>query len=160
MSEMGYVSWSSLQQQHLHTRLVVLFLSSWGWRRRRSLHKRCLRELMNRLPSVLGVFSVLELQVETVSQFITNEHKLFQFAASRWMLPELNLAQNSSWKCTLFCMWEIEFFGWRKIMHHNKAAYPKQLKKFVKEFTAHKLLELFDFMNMQRRTLPHPCPKK
>jgi hypothetical protein len=51
---------------------------------------------MNRLPSVLGVFSVLELQVETVSQFITNEHKLFQFAASRWMLPELNLAQNSS----------------------------------------------------------------
>jgi len=57
-------------------------------------------------------------------------------------------------------MWEIEFFGWRKIMHHNKAAYPKQLKKFVNEFTAHKLLELFDFMNMQRRTLPHPCPKK
>jgi hypothetical protein len=45
-------------------------------------------------------------------------------------------------------------------MHHNKAAYPKQLKKFVNEFTAHKLLELFDFMNMQRRTLPHPCPKK
>jgi hypothetical protein len=49
---------------------------------------------MNRFPSVLGVFSVLELQVETVSRFITNAHKLFQFAASRWMLPALNLAQN------------------------------------------------------------------
>jgi len=45
-------------------------------------------------------------------------------------------------------------------MHHNKAAYPKQLKKFVNEFTAHKLLELFYFMNMQRRTLPNPCQKK
>jgi hypothetical protein len=31
---------------------------------------------MNRLPSVLGVFSVLELQVETVSRFMTNAHKL------------------------------------------------------------------------------------
>jgi hypothetical protein len=144
MSEMGYVSWSSLQQQHLHTRLVVLFLSSWGWRRRRSsLPRRCLRELMNRFPSVLGVFSVLELQVETVSQFITNAHKLFQFAASRCMLPELNLAQNSSWKCTLFCMWEIEFFGWRKIMHHNKFCDAQNnWIKFVNEFTAHKLLEL------------------
>ncbi len=158
---MGYVSWLSLQQQHLHTRLVVLFLSSWGWRRRRrSLPRRFLRELMNRFRSLLGVFYVLELQVETVSRFITNAHKLFQFAASRWMLPELNLAQNSSWKCTLFCMWEIEFFGWRKIMHHNKPVCPKQLKKICEWIHSSQVLGAFDFMNVQRRTLPHPCQKK
>lgn len=160
MSEMGYVSWSSLQQ-HLHTRLVVLFLSSWGSRRRRRrLPRRCLRELMNKFPSVLGVFSVLELQLETVSRFITNAHKLFPFAASRWMLPELNLAQNSSWKSTLFCMWEIEFFGWRKIMHHNKPACPKQLKKICEWIHSSQALGAFDFMNVQRRTLPHPCQKR
>jgi hypothetical protein len=44
-------------------------------------------------------------------------------------------------------------------MHHNKPAYPKQSKKFVNEFTAHKLLELLIYECAQK-DLPNPCQKK
>jgi hypothetical protein len=56
-------------------------------------------------------------------------------------------------------MWEIEFFGWRKIMHHNKPACPKQSKKICECIHSSQALGAFDFMNVQRRTLPHSCQK-
>jgi hypothetical protein len=44
-------------------------------------------------------------------------------------------------------------------MHHNKPAYPKQSKKFVNEFTAHKLLELLIYECAQK-DFTKPMSKK